>query len=826
MTRTIKEVIETLESDPHATMNAWARNPAMFCEEVLRITPQPWQAEWMQAVSNARHGIPNDGEQVKMKFAVKSGTGVGKTAGIACMILWHMAVFDDVKIPCTAPTSPQIKAVLWPELRKWVNNIPKELREYFPFEVQTDSVKLHENIAIARTAREESPEAFQGFHCLSEDTTILTKRGWLGYNEITTDDFVLSPPVNGKEAEWMPVTQIHEYDFDGEINHFKNKFVDMMFTDGHRFVNRQLHESDWNIRAFDDIHQKNFFLRRSSCWGGIDFCVPDCFKKAGFDKIMFAEFVGWWLSEGGVRPHSNGKQTYEVLIYQTKPKECTYLQKRFPMMRYYKDFFYMSNKHIAKWLLENCGSAMTGKKIPQCLKDADPFYLNILVDALWCGDGSKYPDGRKRDYYSTSKQLIEDVQEVLIKLGKPANITINRKAGSIAKSGAKTLNTCYRICYAHKDATTFVRKPRVKKVAYKGKVWCISTSYETFYAKRNGKIFLSGNSKNIMLVADEASGVPDAIFLAGQGVMSSKGAITILIGNPTRPNGFFYDAFHSDAHLYWTRTINCTQSPLVQPKYVHDMREKHGEDSYEFRVRVMGEFHLEDSGFIVPRSWVEDAIDRDIERETDYVVWGVDVSAGGKDKSAIAKRAGAELLEPIKEWGGLNVMQFVGVTLDEYHNTPVHMRPDEILVDVIGVGHGYVARLREELKQQIDAGAVRVVGINVAERKPRDSRYVSLRVELWAMARAWFEERACTIPFDRDFTDQISSVEWEIADSNGKWVIPTKKSGGKSPDKADAFVLTFAGRKGMLRKQKQRNERFATKVQNQYAIGSASYLEN
>lgn len=494
--RPIKDIIAELEADPKGVIQKYARTPREFCRDILRMEPQEWQDEWMQAVANARHGIPNDGNLIKMRFAVKSGTGVGKTAGVASLILWHLGVFHDSKIPCTAPTSPQIKAVLWPELRKWVSNIPKELREYFPYDVQTDSLKIHENIAIARTAREESPEAFQGFH-----------------------------------------------------------------------------------------------------------------------------------------------------------------------------------------------------------------------------------------------------------------------------------------------------------------------------------------SKNIMLIADEASGVPDAIFLAGQGVMSSKGAITILIGNPTRPNGFFYDAFHSDAHLYWTRTVNCTQSALVQSAYVHDMRVKHGEDSYEFRVRVMGEFHLEDSGFIVPRSWVEDAIDREIDTDTDYIIWGVDVSAGGRDKSAIAKRKGNELLEPVQEWGGLDVMQFVGVTLDQYYATPVHMRPDEICVDVIGVGQGYVARLKEELRQEIQAGAVRVVGVNVAERKARDSRYVSLRVELWAKAREWFELRTCKIPFDKDFINQISSVEWEIADSNGKWVIPNKKTGGVSPDKADAFVLSFAGRVGMKSSLKPRNNRFANNKQNLYAIGSASYLE-
>lgn len=308
--------------------------------------------------------------------------------------------------------------------------------------------------------------------------------------------------------------------------------------------------------------------------------------------------------------------------------------------------------------------------------------------------------------------------------------------------------------------------------------------------------------------------------------MSSKGAITILIGNPTRPSGWFYDSHNSDAHQYWRRTVNCKMSKLVQASYIEEMAKKHGPDSYEFRVRVMGEFHLEDSGFIIPRSWAEAAIEREIDNDTDYIIWGVDVSAGGKDKSAIAKRRGNELLEPVKTWGGVDIMQFVGITLDEYYKTPMPMRPDEICVDLLGVGYGYVGRLKEELKQEIDARVVRVRGINVAERKGND-RYTSLRVELWAKSREWFEGMTCKIPRDPDLINELCSVEWDIKDSTGKWFIADKKSGGSSPDRADAFNLTMAGRKGAKRSNGKTplQNKFASSPQTGYAAGNATWLQ-
>lgn len=452
----------------------------------------------MQAVALARAGKPNwpDGS-CRMRFAIRSGTGVGKTSGVSMLILWHLACFPDSKIPVTAPTAPQIKAVMWPELRKWIGNVPSELRHIFPYDPTGDQIRLYENFSVARTAREEAPEAFQGFH-----------------------------------------------------------------------------------------------------------------------------------------------------------------------------------------------------------------------------------------------------------------------------------------------------------------------------------------SKNIMLLADEASGVPNGIYMAGQGVMSSEGAITILIGNPTRAVGYFFDAFHGDAHLYWTRRVGCDQSPMVAKSYIDDMRRKHGENSYEFQVRVMGNFFLEDTSIIIPRPWIDEAVERDVTPDSDYIVWGVDVS-DGRDKSAIAKRKGNILLERPKAWGGKDVMQSVGVVVDEYFTCKRGDEPDEICIDAIGMGTAFAARLAEALKGE----PVKITRVNVALTGAKiGDRFTSRRVELWARGRSWFESALTSIPKGCDtLASQLSSVEWEVKDSNGKWAIIDKKAGGGSPDEADAFLLTFGGVKGdksSFTKRGKGSILFGNRSnEGEFGITSASYLQ-
>ena len=69
------------------------------------------------------------------------------------------------------------------------------------------------------------------------------------------------------------------------------------------------------------------------------------------------------------------------------------------------------------------------------------------------------------------------------------------------------------------------------------------------------------HSENVMLVADEASGVPEQVFEAAAGSMSGHNAVTLLLGNPVRSSGFFYDT-HTRLADEWT-TFRKVTLPLI-----------------------------------------------------------------------------------------------------------------------------------------------------------------------------------------------------------------------------------------------------------------------
>ena len=319
-----------------------------------------------------------------------------------------------------------------------------------------------------------------------------------------------------------------------------------------------------------------------------------------------------------------------------------------------------------------------------------------------------------------------------------------------------------------------------------------SAASEAFISARTSRAetpeALAGvHSENVLLVVDEASGVPEKVFEAAAGSMSGHSATTLLLSNPTRSSGTFYESQTRMSKSWWTRRWSCVDSPLVSDEFVEEMRERYGEESNAFRIRVLGEFPMADDDTIIPFHLAHSATQRDIEMTPDIKpIWGLDVARFGTDKTALCKRYG-NVVTDIDAWQGLDLMQTVGRVMAEYEALPSSQRPTEILVDSIGVGGGVVDRLREL--------GVPVSGINVGEAPAMGKTYMNLRSELWFKTKGWLEDRSCKIPRNDQLVAELTGIRYAFT-SSGKMKAESKdamrKRGLKSPDLADALCLTMA----------------------------------
>ena len=201
----------------------------------------------------------------------------------------------------------------------------------------------------------------------------------------------------------------------------------------------------------------------------------------------------------------------------------------------------------------------------------------------------------------------------------------------------------------------------------------------------------------IVFLVDEASGVPAAHWEAIKGSLLAGNAAVLAIGNPTRLEGEFYDAFHGQAALWRRLHISAFDTPnltggdvpgLVTPAAVAEAARDWGEESPLYQIRVLGEFPSAASHQLIRFEWTEQAAEAP--SAGGGFALGVDVARSGEDETAAVLLEGNRLAR-LQRWLGQNTMR----TVAEIKGLVDELGEVAVAVDDGGVGGGVVDRLRE-----------------------------------------------------------------------------------------------------------------------------------
>lgn len=306
--------------------------------------------------------------------------------------------------------------------------------------------------------------------------------------------------------------------------------------------------------------------------------------------------------------------------------------------------------------------------------------------------------------------------------------------------------------------------------------------------------FQGFHSKKLLAIVDEASGVPEEIFQAIDGLNPHR---ILLLGNPMQNVGRFANSF-KQPHIKKI-SISAYDTPnvlaqdivipgLISQKDIDRIKEKYGEDSDVYRVRVLGEFPKTDADTL----FSVDEIAKAIERQANVLSqWekkmGVDPARFGDDKTAIVVRQMEKVVHK-EVFSSIDTMQITGHVLRIAKEQQI--KAPNIFIDSIGIGAGVVDRCREQGWQ--------VNGVAVSEKAKDYEHYLNLRAELYAhKVKEWI--KSADLP-DDDFYE-LSNIKYKF-NSKGQLQLESKEDMKKrnlpSPDIADALSLTFADNKVII----------------------------
>lgn len=312
---------------------------------------------------------------------------------------------------------------------------------------------------------------------------------------------------------------------------------------------------------------------------------------------------------------------------------------------------------------------------------------------------------------------------------------------------------------------------------------------------------------NMLFIVDEASGVADPIMEAILGTLSGENNKLLMCGNPTKTSGVFYDSHTRDRGVYKVHRVSSEDSPRTNKENIESLKRKYGADSNFVRVRVLGEFPLEEDDVFIPLHLIDASIrigkDNKPCKQPTSIHIGCDVARFGDDQTVIGCKIDQFVSLPHKTRGqdtmktADRIIALGEKLIRQYKWTG----KIPVKVDDGGVGGGVVDRLRQikandpERFWWLEVFPVKF-GLRIKNKYYHDSTSYMMSV-VKKLLNPFDEEGQpkpieLVLPDDENLAGQLSCRKYRVTEQS-KIQIESKdamkKRGLTSPDEADCVLL-------------------------------------
>lgn len=340
--------------------------------------------------------------------------------------------------------------------------------------------------------------------------------------------------------------------------------------------------------------------------------------------------------------------------------------------------------------------------------------------------------------------------------------------------------------------------------------------------------FAGWHAPHMLVICDEASGIPKKIMEAIRGILMGGRPRLLLLGNPTKPEGALYDAFHSARDNYNLISISCFDTPnfvglkelydackstdekvallkeapqhhdkLINARAVAGMLAEYGPDSQVFKVRALAEFPSSSPDQLMELWQLEECVARWRDLKDEQRWWapeqlpnwelpiyaGLDPSRMGNNRTSLAAQS-AFCWAPIESYHQTDTI-FCAARAAEFY--AAH-RAQIIKVDECGNGGGPLDLL-------LANPYVNALGVINGAAAKNTVRFANLRAETYWGLRDLVRTGVAVLPPNERLIGQLATIKYKYR-PNGQILIEAKEDmlgrNVASPDEADAVVLSMS----------------------------------
>ena len=336
------------------------------------------------------------------------------------------------------------------------------------------------------------------YGCYSADTEVLTKRGWISWDEVSEEDRLLAVDIKTKESRFEKPQAIQKIKFQqgDKLYTVKSQYLDLKVTLDHRMVvsHRQKSGSfsEWYFKPASEVYNKPVRYLLNSYLSSRERSFPQDIPL-DFDLLTVFKIAGFFFGDG---LKSYSKEPGVIRFRIRKPSKIAYLLSLgFPISQMKGDRYVIRSKPLATWIHKHFATE-EGKCIPQWILTLPENAIAAFWDGLKNSDGTRY-NGTSWAFDSCEKSSLDLIQATAHINGFSANLTLNNP-----NEGKKHKNhkPCWRLNISERatrrsESSQKNRTPGIVESLsdYDGYVYCATVSTGALLVRRNGKVMVCGN---------------------------------------------------------------------------------------------------------------------------------------------------------------------------------------------------------------------------------------------------------------------------------------------------------------------------------------------
>lgn len=343
-------------------------------------------------------------------------------------------------------------------------------------------------------------------YCHTADTEVLTEKGWVAWPEYNYTDLLATVSPATGAMEFQAPFERHVYEYDGEMVHSTNRRLDFGVTPDHRMMVRKWDEAkrtlsdEYTFQRAGEIGWYAGFMNAPRGWLGTELVEVEVPGDRRYDGDDFVALLSLIVSDGFAASYEHSG---DLVSFASFRPECRDRVAALAARLGFREqpsrpgvWNRWGARALAQWIFANCyvggGLKAQHKRVPDLVKVASRRQIEHFL--TWNGDQNHNRAANGEHYYSASKRMIDDLQELCLRVGRRGTITHRGPRTGVMPQGiTSTSRESWELVVGRTDNLCIDRKKHIETDRYKGLVYCAAVPNSTLITRRNGSVLISGN---------------------------------------------------------------------------------------------------------------------------------------------------------------------------------------------------------------------------------------------------------------------------------------------------------------------------------------------